>query len=238
MPAAKARAPCSKCVLSECPSSSSTARWSAAWNTSRSPRRPRGSTAAAGIRRTSARESPSASTSGLCPPTGAEADMRASCRTILILGLALAASLCIAQEYPARSVRVVVPFAPGGGTDIVARLLAQHLTQRLSQGSAVENQPAGSGIVGSNYVARAAPDGYTLLFAFSSLASSARLVSKLPYDPVADFSPITLATTPPLLLIVSASVPAKDVREFIAYAKANPGKLNYGSSGPGSSPHL
>jgi tripartite-type tricarboxylate transporter receptor subunit TctC len=164
--------------------------------------------------------------------------MRACIRTIVILGLALAAPLGITQEYPARTVRVVVPFAPGGGTDIVARLLAQHLTQRLRQSFVVENRPAGSGIVGADHVAKASPDGYTLLFAFSSLASSAKLVSKLPYDPVADFAPITLATTSPLLLIVPASVPAKDVKEFIAYAKANPGKLNYGSSGPGSSPHL
>jgi tripartite-type tricarboxylate transporter receptor subunit TctC len=164
--------------------------------------------------------------------------MRACIRTIVILGLALAAPLAAAQDYPARTVRVVVPFAPGGGTDIVARLLAQHLTQRLRQSFVVENRPAGSGIVGADHVAKASPDGYTLLFAFSSLASSAKLVSKLPYDPVADFAPITLATTSPLLLIVPASVPAKDVKEFIAYAKANPGKLNYGSSGPGSSPHL
>jgi tripartite-type tricarboxylate transporter receptor subunit TctC len=164
--------------------------------------------------------------------------MRSCIRTIVILGLALAAPLAAAQDYPSRTVRVVVPFAPGGGTDIVARLLAQHLTQRLGQSFVVENRPAGSGIVGTDHVAKASPDGYTLLFAFSSLASSAKLVSKLPYDPVADFAPITLATTSPLLLIVSASVPAKDVKEFIAYAKANPGKLNYGSSGPGSSPHL
>jgi tripartite-type tricarboxylate transporter receptor subunit TctC len=159
-------------------------------------------------------------------------------RTIVILCLALAAPLAMAQDYPSRTVRVVVPFAPGGGTDIVARLLAQHLTQRLGQSFVVENRPAGSGIVGSDYVAKASPDAYTLLFAFSSLASSAKLVSKLPYDPVADFAPITLATTSPLMLLVPASLPAKDVKEFIAYAKANPGKLNYGSSGPGSSPHL
>lgn len=159
-------------------------------------------------------------------------------RSIFTLCLALAAPLSLAQDYPLRSVRVVVPFAPGGGTDIVARLLAQHLTQRLGQSFVVENRAAGSGIVGADYVANSLPDGYTLLFAFSSLASSARLVSKLPYDPVRDFAPVTLATTSPLLLIVSASVPAKDVKEFIAYAKANPGKLNYGSSGPGSSPHL
>ena len=156
-----------------------------------------------------------------------------------ICALALAAPLAgVAQDYPARTVRVVVPFAPGGGTDIVARLLAQHLTQRLGQSFVVENRPAGSGIVGADHVAKAQADGYTLLFAFSSLASSAKLVSKLPYDPIGDFAPITLATTSPLLLIVPPSVPAKDTNEFIAYAKAHPGKLNYGSSGPGSSPHL
>ncbi len=159
--------------------------------------------------------------------------------TRAICALALAVPLTgFAQDYPARTVRVVVPFAPGGGTDIVARLLAQHLSQRLKQSFVVENRPAGSGIVGADLVAKAQADGYTLLFAFSSLASSAKLVSRLPYDPVADFAPITLATTSPLLLIVPPSVPAKDTKEFIAYARANPGKLNYGSSGPGSSPHL
>jgi tripartite-type tricarboxylate transporter receptor subunit TctC len=164
---------------------------------------------------------------------------KAFIRAAAIAGLALTAPVAsAADEYPARTVRVVVPFAPGGGTDIVARLLAQHLTQRLGQSFVVENRPAGSGIVGADHVAKAQADGYTLLFAFSSLASSAKLVSKLPYDPIGDFAPITLATTSPLLLIVPASVPAKDTKEFIAYARANPGKLNYGSSGPGSSPHL
>jgi len=143
-----------------------------------------------------------------------------------------------ADEYPARSVRIVVPFAPGGGTDVVGRILAQHLSQRLGQSFVVENRPAGSGIVGAELVAKAQGDGYTLLFAFSSLASSAKLISHLPYDPIADFAPVALATTSPLVLFLHPSVPAKDLREFIAYAKANPGKLNYGSSGPGSSPHL
>jgi tripartite-type tricarboxylate transporter receptor subunit TctC len=143
-----------------------------------------------------------------------------------------------AQDYPARAVRLIVPFAPGGGTDIVARLLGQHLSQRLGQSFVIDNRPAGSGIIGADLVAKAQPDGYTLLFAFSSLSSSAKLISKLPYDPVRDFAPVALATTSPLMVVVPAAVPAKDVREFIAYAKANPGKLNYGSSGPGSSPHL
>ena len=143
-----------------------------------------------------------------------------------------------AEQYPARAVRVVVPFAPGGGTDIVARILSQQLSQRLGQSFVVENRPAGSGIVGADVVAKSAPDGYTLLFAFSSLSSSARLFSQLPYDPVRDFAPVALATTSPLLALAPASLPAKDIREFVAHAKAHDGKLNYGSSGPGSSPHL
>jgi tripartite-type tricarboxylate transporter receptor subunit TctC len=162
-------------------------------------------------------------------------------RTVLlsIAALALAASLArAADEYPSRAVRVVVPFAPGGGTDVVGRILAQQLTQRLGRSFVVENKPAGSGIVGAELVAKAPADGYTLLFAFSSLSSSAKLISHLPYDPVADLAPVALATTSPLVLFLHPSVPATNLKEFIAYAKANPGKLNYGSSGPGSSPHL
>ena len=162
-------------------------------------------------------------------------------RTLLlsIAALALAAPPAFAaDEYPSRAVRVVVPFAPGGGTDVVGRILAQQLSLRLGQSFVVENKPAGSGIVGAEFVAKAPADGYTLLFAFSSLSSSAKLISHLPYDPVADFAPIALATTSPLVMFLHPSVPATTVKEFIAYAKANPGKLNYGSSGPGSSPHL
>jgi len=160
-------------------------------------------------------------------------------RTASIAALALLACFArAADDYPARAVRVVVPFAPGGGTDVVGRILAQQLSLRLGQSFVVENKPAGSGIVGADFVAKAQADGYTLLFAFSSLASSAKLISHLPYDPVADFAPVALATTSPLVMFLHPSVPATNLREFIAYAKANPGKLNYGSSGPGSSPHL
>ena len=160
-------------------------------------------------------------------------------RIVVIAALALAASLArAADEYPARAVRVIVPFAPGGGTDVVGRILAQQLTQRLGQSFVIENRPAGSGIVGAEFVAKAQGDGYTLLFAFSSLSSSAKLISHLPYDPTTDFAPVALATTSPLVMFLHPSVPATNLREFIAYAKANPGKLNYGSSGPGSSPHL
>ncbi|HJY77321.1 MAG TPA: tripartite tricarboxylate transporter substrate binding protein [Burkholderiales bacterium] len=159
-------------------------------------------------------------------------------KLIGILSVLFACAASGADEYPARAVRVIVPFAPGGGTDIVARILGQRLSQKLGQSFVIENRPAGSGIVGADLVAKAPADGYTLLFAFSSLSSSAKLFSHLPYDPIRDFAPVALATTSPLLAVVPASLPAKNVGEFIAYAKANPGKLNYGSSGPGSSPHL
>jgi tripartite-type tricarboxylate transporter receptor subunit TctC len=157
---------------------------------------------------------------------------------VSIAAFALATSLAFAEDYPAHAVRVVVPFAPGGGTDVVGRILAQQLSLRFGQSFVVENKPAGSGIVGADFVAKAQSDGYTLLFAFSSLSSSAKLISHLPYDPIADFAPVALATTSPLVMFLHPSVPATSVKEFIAYARANPGKLNYGSSGPGSSPHL
>jgi len=160
-------------------------------------------------------------------------------RVLAAVVLSLIAASSLAQEsWPSRPVRVVVPFAPGGGTDVVGRILAVKLSERLGQGFVVENRPAGSGIVGADFVAKSPPDGHTLLFAFSSLSSSAKLYAKLPYDPIADFAPVVLATTSPLVLFLHPSVPARDVAEFIAYAKANPGKLNYGSSGLGSSPHL
>jgi tripartite-type tricarboxylate transporter receptor subunit TctC len=155
-----------------------------------------------------------------------------------LLAATLSAPSAAQDAWPSRPVRVVVPFAPGGGTDVVARILAAKLGERLGQGFFVENRPAGSGIVGADFVAKAPADGHTLLFAFSSLSSSARLYAKLPYDPIADFAPVVLATTSPLVLFLHPSVPASSVAEFIAYAKANPGKLNYGSSGLGSSPHL
>jgi tripartite-type tricarboxylate transporter receptor subunit TctC len=165
-------------------------------------------------------------------------------RLLRIIGaIAAALTLCTppahaADEYPARPVRLIVPFPPGGGTDLLARILATHLGDRLHQSFVVDNRPAGSGIIGAALVAKAQPDGYTLLVAFSSLSSSAKLFEKLPYDPIADFAPVCLITIAPLMLLVNPSIPADDLAGFIAYAKAHPGKLNYGSSGPGSSPHL
>jgi len=141
-------------------------------------------------------------------------------------------------NYPNRPIRVIVPFSPGGGSDVTARFIGTRLSDRLGQPVVVDNRPAASGIVGTDIVAKATPDGYTLLLVFSTHAQSAQLFSKLPYDPIKDFAPITEVISTPVGMMLTPSVPAKTVKEFIAYAKANPGKLNYGSSGPGSSPHL
>ncbi|MFN7750752.1 MAG: tripartite tricarboxylate transporter substrate binding protein [Pseudomonadota bacterium] len=168
-----------------------------------------------------------------------------SCRpsrsVLVLMGLAAAGTAIAAapaDRYPVRPVRMIIPFAPGGGTDAVGRLLAQHLGERYGQSFLVDNRPAGSGIVGAEIVARAPADGHTLLFTFNSFASSALLVEKLPYDPVRDFTPITLATTSPLLLLAHASVPVGNIKEMTAWVRANAGRVNYGSSGNGSPPHL
>jgi len=157
--------------------------------------------------------------------------------------LAAAASVCssaafAAENYPDRPIRVIVPLAPGGGSDYTARFIGQRLAERVGQSVVVDNRPGASGIVGTDLVAKATPDGYTLLLAYSTHAQSAQLFKQLPYDPIKDFAPVTEVIATPLVMLLTPSVPAKTVKEFIAYAKANPGKLNYGSSGPGSSPHL
>jgi tripartite-type tricarboxylate transporter receptor subunit TctC len=157
----------------------------------------------------------------------------AACVSCLWAGAALGQG-----GYPNRPVRVIVPFAPGGGSDVLARLLGPRLSERLGQPVIVDNRPAASGVVGAELVAKANPDGYTLLLVFSTHAQSAQLFEKLPFDPIRDFAPITLVITTPPGMMLHPAVPAKTVKEFIAYARANPGKLNYGSSGPGSSPHL
>jgi tripartite-type tricarboxylate transporter receptor subunit TctC len=142
------------------------------------------------------------------------------------------------QNYPSRPVRVIVPFSPGGGSDILARLLAPPLTERLGQPVVIDNRPSGSGILGADLVAKSQPDGYTLLAPQSGHAANAQLFTRLPYDPIKDFAPISLVIASPTGLFLHPSVPAKTVKELIAYAKANPGKINYGTSGPASGPHL
>jgi tripartite-type tricarboxylate transporter receptor subunit TctC len=155
----------------------------------------------------------------------------------LLLAFTLFVSAAWAQTYPTKAVRVVVGFAPGGGTDIVARLLAQKLGERWNQAVVVENKLGASGNIAAGEIARSAPDGYNLLMAFSSHASNAA-VSKLPFDINKDFSAITLVGSGPALILANPALPAKSLRELIAYAKAHPGAIKYGSSGVGGTVHL
>jgi tripartite-type tricarboxylate transporter receptor subunit TctC len=163
---------------------------------------------------------------------------RAAVFAALVGTASVIAAHAATPEYPNRPVRIIVPLAPGGGSDYTARFIGTRLSERVGQPVVVDNRPAASGIVGTDLVAKANPDGYTLLLAYSTHAQSAQLFNKLPYDPIKDFAPITIVILTPLTLQLHPSVPAKTVKEFIAYAKQNEGKLNYGSSGPGSSPHL
>jgi len=158
--------------------------------------------------------------------------------TVVALVL-FASSTVLAQTYPNRSIRFISPFAPGGGTDIFARALSQKLSVSMGVPVVVENRPGSGGTIGTNAVVRAPADGYTILLGSPSpLTVAPSLYPKLPYDPQRDLTPITLAATVPNILVVHPSVPVNNVRELIAYAKANPGKLNYASSGNGGSGHL
>ena len=153
----------------------------------------------------------------------------------------LACGIATAQpqsNFPSRPVRWVLPFAPGGGSDTLARMIAPRIGERLGQPMVLENRPAAAGVVGADIVAKSAPDGYTLLATTATFVISGELHKKLPYDAFKDFAPLTQAIASPFGLMVHPSVPAKSVKEFVAHARANPGKLNYGSSGAGSSPHL
>jgi len=145
---------------------------------------------------------------------------------------------CAQDKYPSRPIRLVIPFAPGGGSDVTARLLGPRVAERLGQTVVIDNRPAASGVVGANIVAKAVPDGYTLLGTTVTFVINGTLQKGLPYDAFKDFTPITQVIVSPFGLLLHPSVPAKTVKELIAYARANPGKLLYGSSGPGSSPHL
>ena len=141
--------------------------------------------------------------------------------------------------WPDRPVTMIVPWAPGGSTDILARTLSEHLTKTFGQPFVVENRPGASGNIGSNVVARAKPDGYTLLVgSMSTHAMNGSLFASMPFKPVGDFTPIALVAYVTNTMVVNAAVPANTVAELIAYAKANPGKLAYASAGPGSTNHL
>ena len=160
-------------------------------------------------------------------------------RWVSALVLCLAAGAATAQsDYPSRPVRIIVPSPPSGGTDIVARVLAQHFSNAFRQQFFVENRPGAGNVIGIEAAARAAPDGYTLLASASTIALNSVLYKKVPYDPVRDFAPITLAATAPNILVVNPKLPIKSVAELIAAAKTAPGKLTYGTPGIGTSPHL
>ncbi len=159
----------------------------------------------------------------------------------LVIGLVLTAlsGIASAQAWPAKPIKWVVPFAPGGTTDILARTVGDKLSVVLGVPVIIENKPGAGGGVGAEYTAKAAPDGYTIMGGtISTHAINASLYSKLPYDPVKDFVPITLIARVPNMLVVNPAIPAKDVKELIALLKANPGKYTFASSGNGTSQHL
>jgi tripartite-type tricarboxylate transporter receptor subunit TctC len=158
-------------------------------------------------------------------------------RSLLVL-LVLISGLAQAQSWPARPVRFIVPFPPGGSTDVAARALADKLSAGLGQQAVVENRGGAGGALGAGEVARAAPDGYTVLFAANAVSILHLAVKNLPYDTLRDFAAVTQVTTQPNTFAVHPSVPVSSIKELVAYAKANPGKLSYGHSGAGGSQHL
>lgn len=156
-------------------------------------------------------------------------------RITLLVALALASATVSAQNYPTRTVRIVVPYAPGGNTDFTARVIAGKLTEIFGQQVVVENRAGGATNIGSDLVAKAAPDGYTILMGGAANAINMSLYQKLPYDTLRDFAPVSLCVKGANVLAVHPSVPVKNIKELIALAKTKPGKLNYASSGLGSS---
>ena len=156
-------------------------------------------------------------------------------KTAIALVVGLVATSAFAQQYPSRPIRFIVPYAAGGGTDIVARMVAQRMSEGLGQQVVVDNRGGASGIVGTEIASKAEPDGYTLLMGTTgSIALNVSLYRKLPYDPLRDFAPVSLVSIAPHLLAVHPSVPVKSVKELIAYAKANPGRLTFSSAGGSS----
>ena len=156
----------------------------------------------------------------------------------MALGLIAVAAQGWAQEYPAKPIRVIVPFPAGGGSDIIARVTVQKMASALGQSVVVDNRAGASGNIASELVAKAPADGYTLLFANSSLALSPALYQKLPFDPARDFVPISMVSSYPFVLAVHPSLPARSVRELVDLAKAKPGALIYASAGAGTMSHL
>jgi tripartite-type tricarboxylate transporter receptor subunit TctC len=156
--------------------------------------------------------------------------------------LALAAPAALAaspaDKYPERPIRIIVPFAPGGGLDITTRLVGQKLTEKWGQNIVVDSRPGAATIVGTDIASKSAPNGYTLLMITTTFAINPGLYAKLPYDPLKDFAPVSQLTSQPNIIVVSPSFPARSVKDLIALAKAKPGELTFASPGAGSAPHL
>ena len=153
-------------------------------------------------------------------------------------GLLACAQAYAADAYPTRAIRMIVPFAAGGAADIIARLMSARMTETLGQPIVIDTRPGGGTVLGTEIVARANPDGHTVGMLATSLALNTGLLSKIPYDSVKDFAPITLAVYTPLIIVVPAALPVKTLAEFIALAKTKPNRVAYGSSGQGTSGHL
>ena len=164
--------------------------------------------------------------------------MSAAARVLLTAAVLTAAPVMAAETYPSRAIRLVVPFAPGGGSDIVARLLSAKMTEALGQTVVVDNRAGASANLGAAIVAKAAPDGYTLLLGNANYTINPSLFKTLPFDPVKEFAPVALIANVTNVLAIHPSIPAKSVKELIAFAKAHPGQLNFASPGNGTSSHL
>ena len=166
-------------------------------------------------------------------------DLRNTCARLSAAVVCALAPLAAAQSYPTKPIRMICPFPPGGTTDVVARVVAQGLSEAWGQQVIVDNRPGAGAVIGTEMAAKSPPDGYTVLLgSITTHAVNPALHKKLNFDPVKDFAPVTLVVSSPQLLAVNPSVTAKNVKELIALVKAKPGQLNYASAGPGSSPHL
>ena len=157
---------------------------------------------------------------------------------LFLLVFSFATGLAQAQNYPSKPVRLIVPFAAGGSTDVIARILAPKLSEVWGQQVIVDNRPGGNTVIGTDIVAKSPPDGHVLLVTPAPFTVVPSVLTKLPYDPANDFEPITLINTTPMGFVVHPGVPAKNLKELIALAKARPGQMNFGSSGSGGVPHL
>jgi tripartite-type tricarboxylate transporter receptor subunit TctC len=165
--------------------------------------------------------------------------MQAFLKCLFAALIVMAPAAAVAQGFPNKPIKLIVPFPPGGPNDIIARVVGQKMSEILGQPVLIDNRGGAGGVLGTDAVAKASPDGYTIaITSAGALAISTSMQQKLPYDSLKDLKPVTLVATVPELLVVATSVPAKSMSELIALAKAKPGQLNFASSGPGSMPHL